>query len=236
MQPYLLAFCERKPDGLTRSVLTAVARVGPHRTLFATCKHVITQVNQIFVLDENGAALPESKWAVIPVGKPDLDLAFLFLRHDVPSDRIRINDSPIPKGMQLSHARNKFGETVTPSPFVIHSASPKHSPLRAELGWSESDNVMRYRFLNGDDVREAKREGVQTFYRVLEMESWTGVSGSALWDKFGAIRGIVCGGDSEKSRLADGIPRLVYVPAKTIAKEAKLILKNPELRARMQRD
>jgi hypothetical protein len=193
-------------------------------------------MEHLFIVDENGVMM-QSKWAAIPAVKPDLDLIFLFIRQDVPSDRIRINESTIGRDTQLSHARNRFGETETPSPFVTYSASTKHSLFRAELGWSEGDNDLRYRFLKKEgDLEEAKREGVQTFYRVLEMESWTGVSGSALWDKFGSIRGMVCGGDSAENRQEDGIPRLVYIPAKTIMKEANLILKNPEFRARMMRE
>lgn len=235
MQPYLLAFCGRRPNGLTRSVLTAIARVGPNKTLFATCRHVLTQTHHLHIIDENGNSLPNSKWAVIPVANPVLDLSFLFIRHDVPAERIRLGESRIPKGTMLSHARNRFGETETPSPFVIHSASTKQSSFRAELGWSERDKDMRYNFLKDEGaLQEARREGVQTLYHVLEMESWAGVSGSALWDKFGAIRGMVCGGDSRETRQKDGIPRLVYIPVKTIAKQAKLVLNHPELRARMQ--
>src|ERR1700690_1201370 len=174
MQPYLLAFCERKANGLTRSMLTAVARVGPNMTLFATCKHVVTQMNGLFIVDENGTMM-QSKGGAIPAVHPVLDLIFLFIRQDVPSNRIRLNESPISRDRRLTHARNKFGETGMPSPFLTHSATTRQSSFRAELGWSDDDNDIRSKFLENDgDIEEARREGVQTFYRVLEMESWTG--------------------------------------------------------------
>lgn len=235
MQPYLLAYCGRRPDGLARSVLTAVARVGPNKTLFATCQHAVTQTRDLHIIDENGAHLPSATWAVIPVANPVLDLVFLFIRHDVPAERIRLNESPIPRDtLLLSHARNRFGQTDTPAPLVIHSASAKRSQFRAERGFPKDSDSLGYRFLTSEDeIKEARNEGVQTFYDVLDMESWTGVSGSALWDKFGAIRGMVCGGDSAETRQEDGVPRLVYIPAKTIAKQVKLILSHPVLRTKL---
>lgn len=236
MQPYLLAFCEQKANGFARSVLTAVARIGPNKTLFATCSHVLTQMNSLLIVDENGAFLPEAKLVAVPVTKSNLDLVFLVICHDVPFDRIRINDAPISRGTEITHARNRFGKTETISPFVTHSAPAKKSSFWAELGWSDEDSNLRYGFLKDEgELQQAKREGVLIFYPILEMESWPGVSGSALWDKFGAIRGIVCGGDSPENRQKEGIPHLVYIPARTILKEVSHILKDKNFRSQMMR-
>jgi len=229
MQPYLLAFCEEKPNGLTRSVLTAVARVSAKQTLFATCKHVVTQMDRVFVVDENGTPLAE-KWAIIPTTEVDLDLCFLLIPQSVPANRMKISEFPIEREIELSHARNRVMESTEASPFAVHTATTRRSPFRAEFGFSIADGDLRYRFIKNEaDVVEARRGGTKTFYPVLEMESWTGVSGSALWDKHGFIRGIVCGGGVE-----DDIPRLVYIPARTLKKEVGSLLKNPDFQRRAQ--
>jgi len=227
MQPYLLAFCERKPDKrLTRSVLTAVARVGPGKTLFAACKHGITQTTDLMIINEAGIPLPHMRHVLIPTPRIDLDLAFLLLHHNVDAARIAFNTSPI-RQETLSHARNVFASNVEASPFRIHTATAKDAGFKAQLGWSAEDTTLRFKHLKKkEEVKEAQRTGT-TVYPILEMESWPGVSGSALWDKSGTIRGMVCGGDrngdDEEKMLT-----LVYIPANLIAKEMHKLLQNPQ--------
>lgn len=231
MQPYLLAFCERKSENrVTRSVLTAVARVGPGKTLFAACKHGITQTTNLMVINEAGIPLPHMRHVLIPTPRTDLDLAFLLLHHNVDAARITFNTSPIRQTeVVLSHARNVFVGNINASPFFIHTATAKDAGFKAQLGWSAENTTLRYKHLKArGEIKEAQRTG-STVYPVLTMESRPGVSGSALWDKDGSICGIVCGGDrADNTEKSLG---LVYMPAKLIKDEMDRIMKSQAFKA-----
>jgi len=103
--------------------------------------------------------------------------------------------------------------------FAFSEAITRKSEGRVicSLGSGTYDDVA-----SDDAVKYAKEAGRQTFYNLLKMESRPGVSGSPLWDKYGAIRGIVCGG----TRSNTSEPMLVYLPVRYILSELKILLKN----------
>jgi hypothetical protein len=229
MQPYLLAFGHQEvPETIKeRSVIFAVMATAQNRTLFATCRHTHPlQARSFFyaVTERNEELTLPGDAKLFPSQKTELDLTFVELDIRVPAERMRFNEAPIQKGSSILHARNVLSKKGFPEGqvFQVSSANTERAAFRAVY-----THAGTYSFLDwtgGFD--EAKKQGMSVFYDVLEMQSWPGVSGSPLWDNFGAIRGMVCGGTDEEYPSTDGVPRLVYLPAKTILREALHVVKS----------
>lgn len=231
MRPYLLALCggERdysSPDSLVtrgRGVAVAVASLPGNRSVFVTCRHNIVNKVALNVYNEDGEAVKVEHRAMTLLlpKKDDLDLVLFVLPIAVVAERIRLSAQPIEKNTTLSHAQNIFsGESKSVNDvFVFSEASTCKSDGRAICSLGSGI----YEFVADEKaVSRAKEAGRQTFYNVLMMESRPGVSGSPLWDKYGAIRGIVCGG-TEKDAI---VPRLIYLPVRYIESELKITLSN----------
>lgn len=230
MQPCLLALCERHGEEKIKraAVMTAVVQINPSQALFVTCKHAIKDHTKLFFVDETGAMSME-KWTIFHHPGSDVDLSFALIPRSIPPGQIKVSESPINPGTVLSHARNRL-EKEESSPFTIHTATARNLPIQAVINLVDPEWTKFTLSTDEEGFRTAKSLGVRPLYRVLEMESWPGVSGSALWDKYGSIRGIVCGG----SMRAEETRRLIYLPAKTVMRETRLVLAQPEVRAQIK--
>ena len=231
MKPYLLALCGKEidlgsPDSLAsrgRGVAVAVASLPGNRSVFVTCRHNILNKVGLIIYDENGKGVEveSNSMTVLLPTRDDLDLILFVLPVTVPSERIRLSSQPIGKETALSHAQNiVWSEPESPSDvFAFSKATTRRADGRAICSMGSGI----YEFVADDAAaKRAKEAGRQTFYNVLLMESRPGVSGSPLWDKYGAIRGIVCGGTSKNATVA----KLIYLPVRHIESELKITLSN----------
>lgn len=220
MIPYMLALCIKSAERNSNVVLTAIAAIDHKRTLFATCKHGVQEgMVEIFLCDERVRELvsPMNAWAA---PAPDLDLAFVAFDFALPLGRpVRINEARIGRETLISHARNVVARGAAEA-FQVTTAMTRQSPYKAVREQNGSFSALD----QPGDLEKARAFGFQTLYGVLEMQSWPGVSGSALWDRTGSIRGMVCGGSDDKHPAVDEVPRLIYLPIKKIMKEAQHVL------------
>lgn len=226
MKPYLLAIDSRNAPGSQfqggKGVLFALLPTTKSKTLFATCRHLWVPgiTTSFFAHTEEGAPLGDLEAKLLPLQGTSLDLMFWEVSTVVPAERMRVNEWPIQKGTIISHAQNVLRKPEFPEGKVF-----RESVTQTE---QRSDKAVRMqgKFFYAPDKQsldEAKALKVP-LYSVLEMQSWPGVSGSPLWDNFGTIRGMVCGGDEEP--VSEGVPpRLIYLPVKTILKEAHKMVK-----------
>lgn len=236
MKPFLLAMFgaqgdKNHPDSLVtkgRSVAFAVASLSSGHTVFATCKHNILDTPTLSVFDERGQVIgvEGDGMKLLLSRQEDLDLALFTLPICVSIERIRLSTFPIEPNSDLSHAQNIGGtKECSAGTFAVTTKTTRKSQERAIC--SLGSGV--YEFVQDDEgVRVAKQAGRKNFYGVLHMASRPGVSGSPLWDKYGAIRGMVCGGnDADKEE-----PKLIYVPTRSIEAELKILLANERLKRR----
>lgn len=221
MKPYLLAIDSLNAPGSRfqggKGVLFALMPTTKGKTLFATCRHlwVPGTTTSFFAHTEEGVPLGGLEAKLLPLQGTSLDLMFWEVSTAVPAECMRTNEWPIQKGTSISHARNvlrrpEFSEGKV---FHVSTAQTRHGNSRAV----RIDGKFFYA-PDKQSLDEAKALGMP-LYSVLGMQSRPGVSGSPLWDNFGAIRGMVCGGDEEPTS-GDVAPRLIYLPIKTILKEA----------------
>lgn len=227
MRPYLLAIDSRNVPGSRfqggKGVLFALMPTTKGKTLFATCRHLWVPGTTLtfFAHTEEGAPLGDLDAKLLPLPGTSLDLMFWEVSTAVPAERMRMNEWPIQKDTTISHARNVLRKPEFPEKqvFDFSVAQTRQGSRKAvRMGGGKF-----YYVPDKQSLDEAKALNIP-LYSVLEMQSRPGVSGSPLWDSFGAIRGMVCGGDEEST--SEGVtPRLIYVPIKTILKEASQMVK-----------
>lgn len=233
MKPYILAmnFTESSRVGnfaRGRGVAFAVASLSSGRTVFVTCRHNFFNKTAFVIFDENGKSVDfyGAGTHVLSSTREDLDVSLFVLPVSVPVERIRLSTQPIVANTQLSHAQNVVGsDGGSREAFVFTSKSASKCGERAicSLG-SGAYEIIR----TEAEVNESLTAGRKTFYGVIDMGSRPGVSGSPLWDKYGAIRGMVCGGNDETSPK----PRLIYLPIRLIEPELKILLHNERMKKR----
>lgn len=221
--PSLFMFNIPQGKSMRRSVMFPVVIQG-NLVTFATVSHAVEHVGgeyEMVIANASGEILPaqttKTKVVVIPV-ETGADLAFVQVEIDSPPSAVRFSDRRIKKGEPLSHARNvMFRKEFKDQVFEV--TTQNSAPLSGK----------RFTFENGDyfDTQEQKKFlGMVRAnpLKGLSIRSWPGVSGSPLWDKFGNVLGMVCGGNVE---LSEKHPNffLVYLPAKEIKRYLQVFIK-----------
>lgn len=212
------------PDGdrMKGAVLFPVATRN-NRLILATASHTVTGMRgqyEMIIADSSGSVLPASKSLVKTMILPPemgTDLALMEMSVDELPALVRLSDRTPSKGMTLCHARNvMFKNDFKDQTFVVSEQSVASIPRR-------------FTFANGDyfDVREHHAligQAAKNPLRGLAMQSWPGVSGSPIWDSYGNVLGMVCGGNGE---LSESEPEffVVYLPAKEIKKNLERFIK-----------
>lgn len=202
------------PDN--KSVKAAVlfpVSVQGKNVVFATAAHTLAGIGgqyKMMLADANGHELPPAttptKTLILP---PEfgMDIAFLQMQMDAPPTAVRLSDKSIPKGAVLSHARNvrlrdEFEETCRVTQQTV-------SPLSRRFTFDVDQYVEV-----SEQVALVGRAHKNPL-RALAARSWPGVSGSPLWDQYGNVLGMVCGGNEETTE-AEPEFFLIYLPAKAI--------------------
>ena len=205
-----------------RGVAFAVASLSQGRSVFATCKHNFMNKSALVIFDENGetVGLDGEGMQILFSSREDLDVALIILPISVAAERIRLSTQSFSGKIDLSHAQNVVGSKNNQGcAFVVSSEVSRKSDERAICSLGSG----LYEFVKTEsEVSEALAVGRKTFYSVLHMGSRPGVSGSPLWDKYGAIRGMVCGGNDE----AGPMPKLIFLPVRSIEAELKILIHN----------
>ncbi len=205
------------PDRVQKRVRAAVlfpVSVKGKNVVLATASHTViglTGEYEMILSDADGRRLPATtiptKTMILP---PTLgmDIAFLETQMDELPMPVRLSDQAISKGTTLSHARNVLlrGEFEDQT-YVVNSQTV--SPLSRRFTFDLD------RFVEASEQVALAGRVYRNPLRGLAMRSWPGVSGSPIWDKFGNVLGMVCGGNEE---LTEAEPEfyVVYLPAKAI--------------------
>lgn len=229
MKPYLLALCggersfehDERITGRGRGV--AVASLKGGRTVFASCRHnFINKVAlSIYDKDRKSVEISERSLMLLIPTRDDLDLVLFVLPIPVSNECIRLSSQPIENNTVLYHAQNIVTNDQPPGSKVFAFSGAKTSKTSGRAICSFGDGT--YELVPEDGgVAKAKDAGRQIFYSILGMKSRPGVSGSPLWDKYGTIRGMVCGGTGKDVSS----PRLIYLPVRYMVRELKILLAN----------
>jgi len=186
-------------------------------TVLATCAHILGPVttNGIYIHDKDGNRInltDNTSGILCNQGKSALDLGFLEIDSETRPEVARFSDKRITLGDTLTHARNNLSDIDKPASVFQYSSETLNSGPRMRHAYHVHSG---FRIQDDPKVRNAlEKQGATFDYAVLEMQSRVGVSGSPLWDSFGRVRGMVCGGSDEEKEL-------IFLPIKTIQKRFK---------------
>ncbi len=211
--PLFMLNIPNRPRQMARAAVLFPVSVKGKRVVLATAAHTVDDLvgnYEMILSDASGQRLPPTQTAVRTMILPaelGMDLAFLEMRMDEVPTPVRLSEQAISKGAVLSHARNvllrpEFKETYVISPQTVAPLPRRFTRLEGQyVETIEQANVAGKVFKNP--------------LRGLVMRSWPGVSGSPIWDSFGNVLGMVCGGNEELTETEPAF-FLVYLPAKAI--------------------
>lgn len=206
-----------------RAVLFPVMVKRPNTVIFATCAHAVEgMVGQfeMVVADEEGNVLPnlggQTKNMILP-RELGADLAFVEMQMQELPQVVRLSDQTVSKGSKIHHVRNvMYKDDFKDQTCVI--SEQEVSPLNRRFSLIDG----RYRDTS-EQVAVLGRT-LKNPLRAMVARSWPGVSGSPIWDQYGNVLGMVCGGNEELT-AQDPEYFLVYLPAKAIKKNLELFLR-----------
>jgi len=224
---FLLVSCvdmgQDSMQSVGRSVAFPVARTKEGRSLFCTCSHTITEHlgrgGKLILQYPEGEEVPLGRPIINNVIPPELgsDLSFFEVDLDREVEIVNLRDSTISSGLEITHVRNTSLGSDFPDEIyefttqTVGGAAGKYA-------------LIDDRFHRVDDELKKMLEIIpKSPHKGILIQSWPGVSGSPLWDRYGRVLGMVAGGNQE---LTERYPDyyLVYLPTKQIQSLMKRFL------------
>jgi hypothetical protein len=198
--------------GRGRCVLFPVAARENDTVVFATCSHTVDGLDkyEARTCDVEGHEVGTDKGfrTLILPRALGTDLAFVIQQLKQVPLIVRLSERTIAKGSKLSHVRNvMFRSDFKDQTHLVTEQSA--SPLSRRFAYVEES------YREPKEQIAALGQRLKNPLRALAMRSVPGVSGSPLWDQYGNVLGMVCGGNEELTE-SEKEYFLVYLPAKEI--------------------
>lgn len=216
---FMLNILNHDRTGTKAAVLFPVSVKG-NSVVFVTAAHAVAGLGgryEMILSDANGQKLPPTKIPTKTMILPPelgMDVAFLETQMDAPPTPVRLSEKSISKGTVLSHARNVLFRTELEGTYMVSRQTT--APLSRRFTFDVDQHI---------EVSEQVAQVGRVYknpLRTLAMRSWPGVSGSPIWDPYGNVLGMVCGGNEELT-AAEPEFFLVYLPAKAIKDGLRMI-------------
>jgi|GEM_PF-2613915 len=210
---------DTKLDSGGRAVMFPVAKTRKGSVIFATCAHAVENHSgriQMTVFDHNGENLEYAgntqNWIIPPSIGADLVFIDMPVSDMSQFQPVRLQKDRISTGKELTYTRNVMYKKDFPEQILLTETKKAHL-IKTEIYARSS---------KGFDTLSAGYNSMGRNYpiRGLWMRSYPGVSGSPLYDNFGRVYGMVCGGNNSLDiKYNDYF--LVYLPSKLIKKYLK---------------
>ena len=210
-----------------RGVMFPVAKTKTGRIIFASCAHVYDEkmgYQEMMYHHEDGTHLTmvaETRNMILPY-ELGADLVFVEASVEDPStiETVRLRDERISGGVELHHVRNVMYKEDFKGQFCSIGSGTATLRKGVSFGRISRHNATFQELPNGKT-----HPGFKFPLKGLWMRSDPGRSGSPLWDKTGAVYGMVCGGSNEL-QSEDENHHLVYLPTPVIKKYLRQFHRN----------